>query len=85
MYNRQTVRDLAKPIPKLYHIFRRRRSTHRTHELIKISSVRIFQNDIVGAVINKASVIGDYKGGGFVILSEIYECIVLGFVLFFSV
>ena len=85
MYNRYTVGDLAKPIPKLYHVLCSSRRRRRTHEFVEISSVGVFQNDIVGVVVNKASVVGDNEGRGFAVETDIYECIVLGFVLLFGI
>lgn len=62
MDNCEAVCDSAKPIPKGYHIFRGRRRRHDPHEMFKIPSICIFQNDIIGVVVNETSVVGDDEG-----------------------
>ena len=77
--------DLAKPILELYSNFCRGGRRRRTPNLVEIPSVHELQNDIVGIVVNKASVIGDDEGRGFVIVADVYESIVLGSVLLVAI
>lgn len=81
----KAIGDSGKSLPKLDHAFASRWLRCRLHELFKVPSICVFEDNIVGVLINKASVVRDDERNGPIVVSEVHEGVVFGLVLFFGI